>query len=336
MSRLEFFMSNPDSLDFLEAAKKRESRRFPWLGLGLAISLGVNAYLLIRADHQARDVASLDQRLQGEITRLSDATSAAFDVDQQRFLQMKTQMGTPGHTPYAGQDQLADAATNTDAQPAKAGEKPSPFHQPDRKPPAVSAEAKPAPEARQAPEAKPSAEPKRIDTTAMLRAGSAQMNTLQPTTAAAKPSAPTPAAKMETPVQTVASKPPDVAPAKAPSEAVSVPTRSASRPVPVAQRVSLDFDLVKDKTGQTFGNVRIALKKSDTKHNIYTIQIFTENNMVEKKDQAANERIQIPVAGASQPYEVIVREIRKDEVLGSLSIPNPSAGNLAARGSSAE
>ena len=52
------------------------------LFLGLAVALSANVYQYIKAERLAREVTQLQHNLQAQITRLSDATSGAFEVTQ--------------------------------------------------------------------------------------------------------------------------------------------------------------------------------------------------------------------------------------------------------------
>src|ERR1700733_13420566 len=83
-----------DSLDYLRASERRSRKGSPWLGLGLVISLGLNTYLLLRTVHQSREMAGMERHLQSEITGLSEASSAALEMDQQRFYEMKKALET--------------------------------------------------------------------------------------------------------------------------------------------------------------------------------------------------------------------------------------------------
>jgi hypothetical protein len=47
---------------------------------------------------------------------------------------------------------------------------------------------------------------------------------------------------------------------------------------------------------------------------------------VEKKDRAVNEPVQFYVARARLPYEVVVNEIKKDQVVGYLATPKVQVG----------
>ena len=66
----------------------------------------------------------------------------------------------------------------------------------------------------------------------------------------------------------------------------------------------------------------LALKKSDTKRNRFTVEVMADDKRIEKKDKTANEPVQFYVASkARQPYEIVVNQIAKDSVSGYLAKP---------------
>jgi hypothetical protein len=42
---------------------------------------------------------------------------------------------------------------------------------------------------------------------------------------------------------------------------------------------------------------------------------------VEKKDKSINEPVQFYVAGNRQPYEIVINQVKKDEIIGYLATP---------------
>ena len=65
----------------------------------------------------------------------------------------------------------------------------------------------------------------------------------------------------------------------------------------------------------------IPIKKTDTKRHKFTIMVTADDVTVEKKDRNINEPIQFYVSKARQPYEVVVNEVRKDQIVGYLASP---------------
>lgn len=69
------------------------------------------------------------------------------------------------------------------------------------------------------------------------------------------------------------------------------------------------------------GDIQLALKKADVKRNKFTLDVMADDRRVEKKDKSINEPVQFFTSGARAPYEVVVNEIRQDQVIGYLSVP---------------
>jgi TolA-binding protein len=83
------------------------------------------------------------------------------------------------------------------------------------------------------------------------------------------------------------------------------------------------YEFTLPKTGglQKVGDIQLALKKSDVKRNKFTLDVMADDRRVEKKDKSINEPVQFYTRAARTPYEVVVNEIRKDQVIGYLSVP---------------
>ena len=89
----------------------------------------------------------------------------------------------------------------------------------------------------------------------------------------------------------------------------------------LGERNYYEFDLKKSALTQKVGNVTLTLKKSDPKRNRYTVEVMADDKRVEKRDKTVNEPVQLYVSDNRQPYEIVVNQIRKDEVVGYLSTP---------------
>lgn len=89
----------------------------------------------------------------------------------------------------------------------------------------------------------------------------------------------------------------------------------------LGDRNYFEFDLKKTKAPQRIADVSILLKRTDPKRNKYTIDVIADDKRVEKKDRNVNEPVQFYVSKARQPYELVVNEVRKDQIIGYLSTP---------------
>ena len=89
----------------------------------------------------------------------------------------------------------------------------------------------------------------------------------------------------------------------------------------LGERNYVEFKLGKSKAPQKVGDISVLLKKTDPKKNKFTIDVLADDHRTEKKDRSINEPIQFLVSKAKQPYEIVVNEVKKDEIVGYLSIP---------------
>jgi hypothetical protein len=93
----------------------------------------------------------------------------------------------------------------------------------------------------------------------------------------------------------------------------------------LGERNYFEFNLTRTKEPKKVGDVSIQLKKVDTKKNKYTIEVLADDKRVEKRDKNVNEPVQFYMAKARQPYEIVVNEIKKDQIIGYLATPKVQA-----------
>ncbi len=92
----------------------------------------------------------------------------------------------------------------------------------------------------------------------------------------------------------------------------------------LGERNYFEFKVAKSKKPEKVGDVQITLVSVDPKKNKYTITLIADDKSVEKKDKGINEPVQFYLSRASQPYELVVNEIRKDGggmIVGYVSAP---------------
>jgi len=89
----------------------------------------------------------------------------------------------------------------------------------------------------------------------------------------------------------------------------------------LGERNYFELDLTKAQGMKKIGDVMLTLKKSDPKRNRYTVDVMADDKHVEKKDKTMNEPVQLYVSGNMQPYEIVVNQVKKDEVVGYLATP---------------
>lgn len=93
----------------------------------------------------------------------------------------------------------------------------------------------------------------------------------------------------------------------------------------LGERNYVEFRLNKTKDMQKVGDVAVILKKADMKKNRYTIELLVDDKRVEKKDKTVNEPVQFLTSRAKQPYEIVVNEVKKDQIAGYLATPKVQA-----------
>lgn len=89
----------------------------------------------------------------------------------------------------------------------------------------------------------------------------------------------------------------------------------------LGERNYFEFNITKSKEPRRVGDVAVVLKKTDPKKNRFTIELLADDKRVEKKDKNLNEPVQFYVSKARQPYELVVNEVKKDQIVGYLSTP---------------
>ena len=92
----------------------------------------------------------------------------------------------------------------------------------------------------------------------------------------------------------------------------------------LGERNYFEFDIRKNPAPAKVGDISISIRKTDTKRNRFTISVYADDKVVEKRDRTINEPVQFYVARNHQPYEIVVNEVKKDEVVGYLATPKVS------------
>jgi hypothetical protein len=89
----------------------------------------------------------------------------------------------------------------------------------------------------------------------------------------------------------------------------------------LGERNYYEFDLTKKDGTKKVGDITLAFRKSDPKRNRYTVDILADDKRVEKRDKTINEPVQLYVSGSAQPYEIVINQVKRDEVVGYLATP---------------
>jgi DNA repair exonuclease SbcCD ATPase subunit len=89
----------------------------------------------------------------------------------------------------------------------------------------------------------------------------------------------------------------------------------------LGERNYTEFKIGKSKAPQKVGDIAIILKKTEPKKNRYTIEVIADDKTVEKKDRTVNEPVQFLLSKATQPYELVVNDVKKDLITGYVAAP---------------
>jgi len=89
----------------------------------------------------------------------------------------------------------------------------------------------------------------------------------------------------------------------------------------LGERNYFEFDLTKAQGMKKIGDVVLTLKKADPKRNRFTVDVLADDKHVEKRDKTMNEPVQLYLSGNMQPYEIVINQVKKDEVVGYLATP---------------
>ena len=98
------------------------------------------------------------------------------------------------------------------------------------------------------------------------------------------------------------------------------------------ERSYFEFDLTKSKEFQRVGPVTLSLRKADTKHKSYDVQMIVDDNQLTKKHVNLYEPIWIHTENESQPVQIVVNRIEKNLIHGYVSAPKYKPSELAAAG----
>jgi uncharacterized coiled-coil protein SlyX len=99
------------------------------------------------------------------------------------------------------------------------------------------------------------------------------------------------------------------------------------------ERSYTEFDLMKAKQFQRIGPITLSLRKADTKHKNYDIEMIVDDNQMSKKRVNLYEPIWIHTENESQPVQIVVNRIEKNLIHGYVSAAKYKPSELATSGS---
>ncbi len=89
----------------------------------------------------------------------------------------------------------------------------------------------------------------------------------------------------------------------------------------LGDRNYFEFTLHKNQPPVAISTVKLRLRKADAKHSRYTLEIFSDDRKLQKKNRDLDEPLQFYSGKPPMLFEVVVNEIGKNAVSGYLSTP---------------
>ncbi len=257
------------------------------LAAGMALALAGDAYQFVRSADLSNDMAANERSTQVEIRKLADTAGAALQLDQQRFDELKGQLD------LSAAATLRQARSEVKRSSSQLSQSLSQAHQDV---------------INQLSDLKQETSAKIDDTSAKLNDTSEKLNRVS--------------GDLD---QTGSDVKHVVGDLGVVSGQVATNAKELAALRELGERNYVEFDLSKANQPQKVGDIRLVLKKSDPKHNRYTLQVLADDKIVEKRDKTINEPVQLYVSGSHQPYEIVVNQVKKNEVVGYLSTPKVKA-----------
>ena len=268
--------------------KSPRSNTVLWvLFVGLALALAGNINQFSRSARLATDIAANERSTQLEIRKLADSAGATLQLDQQRFDRLKDQLTDQLSTSAAAT--LRQARSEMKRNSSQLTQSLSQAHQDV---------------VNQLSDLKQETGAELDDASSKLNDTSAKLNQVS--------------GDLDKTGSDVRQVTGDLGVV---SGQVATNAKELAALRELGERSYFEFDLRKPNQPQKVGDIRLILKKSDPKHNRYTVQVLADDKTVEKRDKTINEPVQLYVSGNHQPYEIVVNAVKKNEVVGYLATP---------------
>ena len=86
-------------------------------------------------------------------------------------------------------------------------------------------------------------------------------------------------------------------------------------------RSQITFNLSKRDGKRQVGPVWLRLRAADSRNQRYTVHLHTQDKRIELKDRVLGEPVEVFLSGNGTPIELLVSEIGKDRIVGTLAVP---------------
>ena len=87
------------------------------------------------------------------------------------------------------------------------------------------------------------------------------------------------------------------------------------------ERDVTSFVLAKSRLRTKVQDIQVRLRNADVSKGRYTLEVMADDRTFIQKDRYVNQPVEFYVIGASQPYEIVVTSVKKDQIVGYLATP---------------
>jgi hypothetical protein len=262
--------------------------------------LAANVYLFLQIDHVRQDMGKMREALQTEIANLREATSVTAQTNKRTTESLRDELETARR-----QAAMAVGQAKTDAE-AKVADVQKRLEAEQKRAAAAQAAIK-----------EEITEVKRESTETQAKIGAVNTEV-----GAVRSEVATTRSELEKTISDLKRVTGDLG---VQSGLIATNSNELKALKALGERNIFEFNLKKTKDPVKVGDVAIHLKRTDDKRYRYTIDVFADDKRTEKKDKNINEPLQFYTSKARQPYEIVVNEVKKDQIVGYLSTPKVMA-----------
>lgn len=266
---------------------------FAVLIAGLVIALAGTGYLLMRANALNAQLTEMDQNTQGQISKLGDATSALLE---QRVQALNAELDALKGTESSARTALQQARSQAKKQAEELASR-------------IEDQQK---------QVADSISQLKESTDSTINAVSGDVSTVKTDVTGVKSDLASTKDGLE---KTGADLKRVVGDLGVMSGLIATNSKDLETLRTLGERNYIEFKLTKKEPGAKLSGVALTLKKADPGHNRYTVDVFADDKHVEKKDRTINEPVQVYMGNNRQPYEIVVNQVKKDEISGYVSTP---------------
>lgn len=99
----------------------------------------------------------------------------------------------------------------------------------------------------------------------------------------------------------------------------------------LGDRNYFEFTLRKDQPPMALSTIKLRLRKADAKHSRYTLEIFSNDKRIQKRNRDVDEPLQFYSGKPPMMFEIVVNAVGKNEISGYLSTPKAAPQSAVSR-----